>query len=159
MKLFNRISTTVFSVILGMALIYTSAARAGHDTETDSNDVILAGYDAVAYFTEGKPVEGSSKYTAVYNGAIYQFSSRGNRDAFKEDPARYAPQYGGFCAYGMTFGKKFEVDGKAFEVVDGKLYVNKNKRVYKTWAKEIPNNIAQADGQWPRVEHTPAADL
>ena len=82
MKLFNRISTTVFSVILGMALIYTSAARAGHDTETDSNDVILAGYDAVAYFTEGKPVEGSSKYTAVYNGAIYQFSSRGNRDAF-----------------------------------------------------------------------------
>jgi len=159
MTLIHRISSTIASLALGMALVYTAAANAGHDTETDSNDVILAGHDVVAYFTQGKPVEGSSKYTAVYNGAIYQFSNKRNRNTFREDPARYAPQYGGFCAYGMTFGKKFEVDGKAFEVVDGKLFVNKNRSVYKTWAEDIPKHIAQAEGQWPSVEHTPAKDL
>lgn len=147
------------SIAAALVLAVTSFANAGHNTETDKNGVILAGHDAVAYFTEGKPVEGKSRYTAVYDGAIYRFSSSKNRDLFRADPARYAPQYGGFCAYGMTFGKKFEVNGKAFEIVDGKLYVNKNESVYKAWAKAIPKHIGEADGQWPSVEHTAAADL
>lgn len=148
------------NLLLGaLAIVVSSLASAGADTETDSNDVILAGYDTVAYFTEGRPVEGSPKYTAVYNDAIYRFSSAKNRDTFRADPARYAPQYGGFCAYGLTFGKKFEVDGKAFEIVDGKLYVNKNKSVYKAWAKDIPRHIDEADGQWPEVRQVAASDL
>lgn len=159
MTLLNRLSTAIFGLMLSMALVYASSASAGHDTETNSNDVILAGHDVVAYFTQNKPVLGSAKYTAVYNGAIYQFSNKANRNSFREDPARYAPQYGGFCAYGMTFGKKFEIDGKAFEIVDGKLFVNKNRSVYKTWAKEIPKNIREANAQWPNVEHTHAKQL
>lgn len=159
MTLINRLSTTVFGLMLGMALVYASTANAGHNTETDSNDVILAGHDAVAYFTQGKPVAGSPDYTAVYEGAIYQFSSKKNRDTFREDPARYAPAYGGFCAYGMTFGKKFEIDGKAFEIVGGKLFVNKNLDVYKAWAKDVPKHIVEANTQWPGVEHTPASEL
>ncbi len=155
MTLSKRLSTLLGTVLLGLsALVF-----AGHDTDTDSNDVVLAGHDAVAYFTQGKPVKGSADYTAVYNGAIYRFSSVENRDSFRENPARYAPQYGGFCAYGMTFGKKFEVDGKAFEIVDGKLYVNKNQDVYKAWVKDIPKHISEANAQWPQVEHTPASEL
>lgn len=149
-----------FSIIAGvLAISFAALSNAGHNTETDSNDVILAGHDAVAYFTEGKPVEGSADYTAAYNGAIYRFSSAENRDAFSAEPARYAPQYGGFCAYGMTFGKKFEVNGKAFEIVDDKLYVNKNEDVYKAWVEDIPRHIDEANTQWPEVENTAAAEL
>ena len=151
---------SVFKSLAGIVLLaLSSLTMAGVDTETDANDVILAGYDAVAYFTESKAVEGSADYTAVYNGAIYRFSSADNRDAFRAEPARYAPQYGGFCAYGMTFGKKFEVDGKAFEIVDGKLYVNKNQSVYKAWAEDVPKHIAEAEAEWPAVEHKAAAQL
>ena len=80
-----RKTLSIAAGILGLTI--ASISFAGVDTETDSNDVILAGYDAVAYFTEGKPVEGDAKYTAVYNDAIYRFSSADNRDTFREDPA------------------------------------------------------------------------
>ena len=151
-QLFSRINVLLLSLATTLVIGLSTIATAGNDTETDANGVILAGHDAVAYFTEGKPVKGSAQYTASYNDAIYYFSSAKNRDAFNSDPSRYAPQYGGFCAYGMTFGKKFEVDGKAFEIVDGKLYVNKNLKVYKTWKKDVPGHIAQADAKWPDVE-------
>lgn len=155
MKLKNIISQFVVLLVMGIG----SLSYAGPDTETDKNGVILAGYDTVAYFTEGKPVKGSADITAVYNGAIYRFSSKGNRDKFNADPAHYAPQYGGFCAYGMTFGKKFEVDGKAFKIVDGKLFVNKDQSVYKAWNKDVPKHIREANGQWPSVESIPANKL
>ncbi len=134
-------------------------AFAGVDTGTDRNDVILAGHDAVAYFTQGEPVLGSEEFTATYAGAIYRFASAKNRDAFRADPARYAPAYGGYCALGTSFGKKFQVDGKAFEIVDGQLYVNKNRKVYATWRKDIPGNIEKADGYWPKIADVPAKDL
>jgi len=151
---------TPFKALISVILAsFMSFAQAGPDTETDKNDVILAGHDAVAYFTENKPVKGDAKYTAVYEGAIYRFSSAKNRDVFQKSPAKYAPVYGGFCAYGMTFGKKFEIDGKAFKVVDGKLYVNKNLDVAKAWKKDIPKHISEANAQWPVVENTPAFQL
>ena len=75
------------------------------------------------------------------------------------NPEKYAPQYGGFCAYGVTFGKKFDIDGKAFEIKDGKLYVNKNMDVYKAWAENIPKHIKEANDHWPDVENVSADDL
>ena len=154
-----KLSKIITSLASALVLSVSALTHAGHDTETDANGVILAGHDAVAYFKQGKPVEGSAKYTATYNDAIYRFSNKDNRDAFNEDPARYAPQYGGFCAYGMTFGKKFEIDGKAFEIVEGKLYVNKNRSVYEAWKKDVPTHLQQANSQWPKVENTAASDL
>ncbi|MEW8257095.1 MAG: YHS domain-containing (seleno)protein [Candidatus Thiodiazotropha taylori] len=139
--------------------ILTTPLWAGVDTGTDANDVILAGYDVVAYHTQGEAVEGTTMYTAVYNDAIYQFSSADNRELFNSNPEKYAPAYGGFCAYGATLGKKFQVDGKAFEVVDGKLYVNKNQQVYDIWRKDIPGNLNKADAQWPKIVDTPADAL
>jgi len=90
----------------------------------------------------------------VYNDAIYRFKSAENHDLFNQTPEKYAPQYGGFCAYGMTFGKKFEIDGKAFEIVDGKLFVNKNQDVYKALAEAVPKHISEENQQWPSVELT-----
>ena len=138
------------SILFGTLLsLFGISAFAGVDTETDDNGVILAGYDTVAYHTVGEPVKGKPDITAVHNDAIYRFASKKNRNLFVADPEKYAPAYGGFCAYGATFGKKFEVDGKAFEVVDGQLYVNKNRSVYKTWSKDVPGNIAKSEAQWP----------
>ena len=142
---------TINTLAAVAALALSGLAFAGVDTETDQNDVILAGHDAVAYFTENRPVLGKPEFTAVHGGAIYRFATAANRDAFQADPARYAPAYGGYCALGTSFGKKFEVDGKAFRVVDGQLYVNKNLQVYETWRKDIPGNISKADGYWPEI--------
>ncbi|GAB5412860.1 MAG: YHS domain-containing (seleno)protein [Congregibacter sp.] len=155
MKLFRTLRAVTGLLFLGLSTV----AFADVDTQTDENDVILAGHDAVAYFTEGKPVLGSADYTAEYNGAVYRFSSAENRDLFRAEPASYAPQYGGFCAFGLTFGKKFEIDGKAFKVVDGKLYVNKNLEVAKAWNADIPKHIDEAEGFWPKVAQTPAGEL
>ncbi|MEO0421526.1 MAG: YHS domain-containing (seleno)protein [Pseudomonadota bacterium] len=140
-------------------LLAIPAAFAGVDTATDRNGVILAGYDAVAYFTEGKAVRGSEEFTASHGGANYQFASAEHRDLFAADPERYAPAYGGYCALGASFGKKFLVDGKAFEIVDGQLYVNKNLKVYATWKKDIPGNIEKADAKWPAIADVPAKKL
>ncbi|MFK8017640.1 MAG: YHS domain-containing (seleno)protein [Gammaproteobacteria bacterium] len=140
-------------------VLFSINAFAGTETQTDANDVILAGHDAVAYFTENRPVEGSAKFTATHDGAIYRFSSARNRDLFRANPDKYAPAYGGYCALGTSFGKKFEVDGKAFEVVDGQLYVNKNLKVYASWKKDIPGNIVKADEQWPEIRDVPANKL
>lgn len=155
----TSIKRTVLQLATVVAFSISAFAHAGVDTETDVNGVILAGHDAVAYFTQGKPVEGKAKYTAVYNDAIYRFSSAKNRDLFNKNPEKYAPQYGGFCAYGMTFGKKFEIDGKAFEIVDGKLFVNKNPSVYEAWKKDVPTHITEANDSWPEVEHVAADKL
>jgi hypothetical protein len=150
---------TLKSLFTAVAITVSSFSFAGVDTQTDSNDVILAGHDAVAYFTQNKPVLGKAEYTAVHNDAIYRFSSAANRDAFNGNPGKYAPAYGGFCAFGATFGKKFDIDGKAFEIVDGTLYVNKNPDVYKAWKKDIPKHLIEANEQWPSIEFTPGNKL
>ena len=135
------------------------AAWAGFETETDQNDVILAGHDAVAYQTVGKALIGKAQFTATHNNAVYRFASAANRDLFRANPEKYAPAYGGYCAYGLTLGKKISVDGKAFEMVNGILYVNKNLAVYETWKKDIPGNIQKADAQWPKVKNIDPAKL
>lgn len=147
-----------FTIALLLSL-FSLNLFAGVDTETDKNAVILAGHDTVAYHTKGKPVLGDAGITAVYHDAIYRFSSTSNRDKFVANPKKYAPAYGGYCALGASFGKKFEVDGKAFEVVDGQLYVNKNLSVYKSWKKDIAGNLVKSDAQWPTIRDIPAKDL
>jgi hypothetical protein len=148
----TKLAALLFSLL-------SAASWGGVDTDTDENGVILAGHDTVAYHTESRAVLGNPEITAVYNDAIYRFASKKNRNLFVADPETYAPAYGGFCAYGATFGKKFEVDGKAFQVVDGQLYVNKNLSVYKTWKKDIPGNIVESDAHWPRIENIPKNQL
>jgi hypothetical protein len=155
MKNIFNLKTLAAVISIGLS----SVAFAGVDTYTDENDVILAGHDAVAYFTQNKAVVGSKDFTAVHNDAIYRFSSAANRDLFAANPEKYAPAYGGFCAFGASFGKKFDIDGKAFEVVDGVLYVNKNLQVKEAWSKDIPKHIGEADGAWIKIEDKEASTL
>lgn len=111
----------------------------------------IDGTDPVAYFTMGKPVEGSSDFAHDWNGATFHFASAENRDVFAANPEKYAPQYGGYCAWAVSQGYTAATDPEAWRIVDGKLYLNYNKSVQSTWEQDIPGNIAAGDGNWPKV--------
>ena len=111
--------------------------------------VAVGGYDPVAYFTEKKPVVGKAEITLVHEGATWRFATIANRDAFKADPAKYAPQYGGHCAWAVANGYTAKGDPQAWTVAGGKLYLNYNKSVQKDWEKNIPANVSKADANWP----------
>ncbi len=113
--------------------------------------VAVGGYDPVAYFTDHKPVPGKADITYSWKGATWQFASARNRDAFKASPAKYAPQYGGYCAYAVAQGATAKGDPKSWTVVDGKLYLNLSPSVQKLWKKNIPGYIKAADKNWPGV--------
>ncbi len=111
------------------------------------------GFDVVAYFTEGKPVAGDSRYTAEHGGATYRFASAEHRDLFAGNPAKYAPQYGGFCAFGTAMGRKFDGDPQAWAIVDDKLYLNLNKDVQAKWRENVPGFLKGAENNWPLIRH------
>ena len=113
--------------------------------------VAVGGYDAVAYFTEHKPVKGKADITYSWKGATWRFANAKNRDAFKAAPAKYAPQYGGYCAYAVSQGATAEGDPKVWTVVDGKLYLNLSRGVQRTWQKNRASYIKAADKNWPGV--------
>lgn len=111
----------------------------------------ISGYDPVAYFTQGKPVKGKSAHTLKYKGATWKFSSEKNKQAFKNSPNKYAPKYGGYCAYAVSKGYTASTDPDAWTIVKGKLYLNYSKSVRAKWSKDIPGNIAKANANWPKV--------
>lgn len=112
----------------------------------------IDGYDPVAYFTVGRPVEGDSDFEHEWNGATWRFSSAENRDLFAADPEKYAPQYGGYCAYAVSQGYTASTEPDAWKIVDGKLYLNYNKSVQTRWEKNIPGYVADANTNWPGIE-------
>ena len=109
----------------------------------------IAGYDAVAYFTDDAAVKGSEEHTFDWNGATWRFVNAENRDLFAGDPEHYAPQYGGYCAWAVSQGKTAPIDPERFDVVDGKLYLNYNKKIQKRWRADRDDLIAAADESWP----------
>jgi hypothetical protein len=116
-----------------------------------TNGVAINGYDPVAYFTESKPVLGDSTITYRYLDATWRFATAANRDAFAADPARYAPQYGGYCAFGLSRGYKAHTLPEAWTIDHGKLYLNYNLKVRESWNKDRPAFIQKADTNWPTV--------
>jgi YHS domain-containing protein len=117
----------------------------------EKNGAALGGYDAVAYFKDGKPAKGSAEHTFEHKGSTFYFSSKANRDAFAAEPDKYAAQYGGFCAFGMSGGYKAAAAPDAFTIVNGKLYLNYNRDVQKKWSADVAGFVAKADKNWPAV--------
>jgi YHS domain-containing protein len=146
----SRLPTPVRRTAAATAIaLLGPGAWAGEFFEKDG--VALRGYDPVAYFADHQPVQGSAEHAFEYQGSTFHFASQDHRDAFAADPAKYAPQYGGFCAYGMSNGYKAATDPAAFTVVDGKLYLNYDRDVQKEWSADIPGFIAKADAHWPEA--------
>lgn len=115
------------------------------------DNIAIRGADPVAYFTQGDYVAGSPEYTYDWGGATWQFANAEHRDLFVSNPGQYAPQYGGFCAWAASEGYIAPVDPTAWDIVDGKLYLNFNTRIQRRWQQDIPGHIASANQNWPGV--------
>ena len=114
-----------------------------------SGGFAIQGFDPVAYFTEGRPRRGAVTHAYEWQGARWLFVSEANRARFAAEPARYAPIYGGFCAYGVASGYKVAIDPNAWAIVDGRLYLNYSMSVQRSWQADVPGFIAKADAAWP----------
>ncbi len=116
-----------------------------------SSGTAIDGTDPVSYFSDGRPVAGDAGITHKWNGATWRFTSAENRDRFAASPEKYAPQYGGYCAWAVSQGYTASTDPDAWSIVDGKLYLNYSKSVQKNWEKDVPGHITSADKNWPKV--------
>jgi len=133
------------SVLTGVSLFAQKSAVFIHSGKA------IRGYDPVAYFTEGKPVKGDANLVFNWHKADWYFSSQENLDLFKASPEKYAPQYGGYCAFGLSNGYKAPTDADAWTIQDDKLYLNYNLQVRQEWNKDRQQRIKQADQNWPSV--------
>ena len=115
----------------------------------DKSGVAIQGYDPVGFFTDNKPVKGSSQWVAKRDGATYQFASKEHRDLFLKDPMKYEPVFGGYCAYGVSRNKLAQVDVEAFQIVDGKLLMQYSKGVRDDFNKDTKGNLEKAHSNWP----------
>lgn len=139
---------------LAAPLIYASPALAdgGIFVGVEGENVAVGGYDAVSYFRgTGTPAMGDARYKVTWKGAEWHFASQANADAFEANPTAYAPQYGGHCAWAMSRGSLAPGDPTLYKIVDGKLYLNFNEQVQRTWLGDIPGFIAKADPAWRLV--------
>lgn len=150
-------ASTLIAVLPQQALAYDETSTSA--LNVDAQGIAIKGYDPVAYFTDGAPTHGNAKFSAKHDGATYHFASAANRDKFKANPAKYAPQFGGFCAMGVALDKKLDGDPEAWRVVDGKLYLNVNKDVQKKWLEDVPGNLTKATHNWPDIKNKAPKDL
>jgi YHS domain-containing protein len=141
------------AVVAGfLSLTITAGTRAeGPVNVSERTQAAIEGVDPVAYFAEGRPIKGARAFEHVWMGATWRFASQANRDAFAADPARFAPQYGGYCAWAVSQGYTATIDPEAWRIVDGKLYLNYSKGVQAKWARDIPGNIRKADANCPGI--------
>ena len=141
---------TITTSILGMLIILNAHAQKSPVYIADGK--AIKGYDPVAFFTKGKPVMGRAKLTTQWNGASWYFADQEDLDAFNAAPEKYAPQYGGYCAYGTAMGHKAPTEVETWSVIDGKLYFNYNQKVKQTWSKDQAAMIKKADENWPGIK-------
>lgn len=148
-----ELTTRLTALAVGaMALVATLGLAAQQPARyLDRGGVALGGYDAVAYFTESRAVKGDPRFEFSWDGATWRFVSAEHRDRFAREPQRYAPQFGGYCAYAVSRGYTASADPEAWSVVNGKLYVNYSMRVKKTWEKDPAGYIARGESNWPAV--------
>jgi len=136
------------TVVMGLVSVTAFAIDPVNKT---SAGAALKGYDPVAYFTEGKPVKGLREFQHEWMGAKWYFLSAANRDLFIANPEKYAPRYGGYCAYAVSKGHTADISPSAWKIVDGRLYLNNGWVAEKLWKRNIPENIGNADRNWPKI--------
>jgi YHS domain-containing protein len=139
----------VLLTILMVSLFSTSFSQS--KTYSGKNGIAINGYDPVAYFTERKAVAGKDQFAWNWSGSTWKFASQSHLDSFRLAPERYAPQYGGYCAFGCSENHKSPTDPKAWTIVQDKLYLNYNAEVKNLWIKDTTNRIKLADGFWPAL--------
>jgi YHS domain-containing protein len=141
-----------FLIIAALAFVTAIQVHAQQSEIFAPGGKAIKGYDPVAFFKESKPVKGSDKFQYKWKDATWFFSTSENLEAFKADPEKYAPQYGGYCAYGTSQGHKAPTQTDTWTVLNDKLYFNYNDKVKELWTKDQANLIKVADEKWPEVK-------
>ena len=161
-----RTTTTRWGLAALLVLIVAGSMPLSATHTNTSSGMTLAGaplairgYDPVAYFDEGRARVGKAVFTATHGDGAYRFVSEANKQKFEKNPERYVPQYGGYCAFGVSVGAKFDGDPTLFKVLSGKLYFNLNPEIQAAWVKDIPGNIAKADGNWAQIRDKAPSEL
>jgi len=154
----SLIRGSIASAVVLTGLV-SSALGAGFDVNATVTGLALRGVDPVSYFTNGAPEDGNFAITEVHNGATYRFTSEENRELFKQNPDKYLPQYGGFCAFGTAMGVKVDGDPDLWKIVEGKLYLNLSESIQDRWNKDVSGYISTADTNWVKIEDTNPSDL
>jgi len=144
-------------VIATLATLFFSAGAVAADY-THSTPAVQ-GYDVVTYHTDKRPLRGNGNFVATHDGATYQFSSKENMETFKANPAKYVPAYNGYCAFGVSVGKKFIGDPEVWRVIDGKTYLNLDSGIQNEWLKDVPGRIQTADSKWKKIKNKSPASL
>jgi YHS domain-containing protein len=149
-----------FKLTLAALALFAAVPASADEIDTFVKDgLALGGTDPVAYFTKGAAVAGDPKFETEWNGVKWRFSSEDNRAAFLAEPAKYAPQYGGYCATGASFGKKVATAPDQFKIVGGKLYLNSSSQAQSMFVGDEPGTISKADANWSKIEKVPADKL
>lgn len=155
--------TSIFrKLAMGSALavaLAASAMAADVSVNATTTGLTLRGYDPVSYFTAGAPAKGDFQITSEYGGAVYRFASEDNKAMFDAEPAKYAPQYGGYCAMGAAMGIKLDGDPDLWKIVNDKLYLNVAPPVAEKWSSDPATYIEQADARWPEIVDAAPEDL
>jgi hypothetical protein len=153
-KIFNLLLVSLFTISIAAA--QTPAEQHKKHYNLDKSGLAIEGYDPVAYFTANKAQEGNKEIALTTEGVTYRFTSAQNRDLFKSDPAKYQPQYGGWCAYAMgASGENVDIDPETFKLLNGKLYLFYNKffnNTKKSWNKAEADLKSKADANWAKID-------
>jgi YHS domain-containing protein len=138
-------------ILLGITSSWSYAQELSGKSFSTRNGAI-DGYDPVSYFTDNKPVKGNKQFALKWNDATWYFASLEHQNLFKADPQKYAPQFGGFCAYGVSQGYKVKIDPQAWDILEGKLYLNYDLDVQKKWRKDRTGYIQKASTNWAKIK-------
>lgn len=152
----KTLKVTILSVVTAFFMLFSTNASANF---VSNSTVGAGGYDLVSYQTGKKPLPGNGNYLATIDNVNYIFANEENLNIFKANQDKYLPQYGGYCAFGASVGKKFIGDPNVYELVDGKLYFNLDNGIKTLWVKDIPGNIVKADKNWKKIKHVRADKL
>ncbi len=144
----KSLNTMKIAAILAAVLF---GAAAAHAAGFNPSNVGAGGYDVVSYFKDSRATPGSGWHVAIHDGTAYLFSSKANRKTFMKSPQKYLPEFGGYCAYGAAVGKKFFADPTVWKIVEGKLYLNLDKKIQKKWEGDLDKNLAKAYANWPKI--------
>ena len=153
-----RANVLALATVLALGAVLAPSLAHAYDEDSpaavnvDAKGIGLRGYDPVAYFTAGAPAKGQAAFSASHAGVVYHFTSANHRDAFRANPMKYAPAYGGFCAMGVALEKKLDGDPEAWHIANGHLYLNVNKDVQKKWLEDVSGNNQKANAVWPDIK-------